>query len=202
MHQVHPGGLWEAPLDPSAAGYRLEAVYGGPGSPGFVFDDPYRHWPTLGDLDLHLFNEGRHRRLWEVLGAHPRTHEGVTGTAFAVWAPNAKAVRVVGDWNFWDGRVHPMRSLGKSGVWELFLPGVEPGATYKYEIVTADERLTLKADPFAFATEVPPGTASVVAEPPHHTWEDAGVDGQEAEEGLPGPADVGVRGPHRFVALD
>ena len=174
MTQVHPGGLWEAPLDPSAAGYRLEAVYGGPGSPGFAFDDPYRHWPTLGDLDLHLFNEGRHRRLWEVLGAHPRAHEGVTGTAFAVWAPNAKAVRVVGDWNFWDGRAHPMRSLGNSGVWEIFLPGVEPGARYKYEIVTADERLTLKADPFAFATEVPPGTASVVAEPPHHTWEDAG----------------------------
>jgi 1,4-alpha-glucan branching enzyme len=174
MTLVHPGGLWEAPLDPSAAGYRLEAVYGGPGSPGFAFDDPYRHWPTLGDLDLHLFNEGRHRRLWEVLGAHPRAHEGVTGTAFAVWAPNAKAVRVVGDWNFWDGRAHPMRSLGNSGVWEIFLPGVEPGARYKYEIVTADERLTLKADPFAFATEVPPGTASVVAEPPHHTWQDAG----------------------------
>jgi 1,4-alpha-glucan branching enzyme len=174
MALVHPGGLWEAPLDPTAPGYRLEALYGGPGSPGFVFDDPYRHWPTLGDLDLHLFNEGRHRRLWEVLGAHPRTHEGVAGTAFAVWAPNAKGVRVVGDWNFWDGRVHPMRSLGSSGVWELFIPGVEPGARYKYEIVAADERLTLKADPFAFATEVPPGTASVVAEPSHHRWEDAG----------------------------
>ena len=174
MALVHPGGLWEAPLDPAAPGYRLEAVYGGPGSPGFVFDDPYRHWPTLGDLDLHLFNEGRHRRLWEVLGAHPRAHEGVAGTAFAVWAPNAKAVRVVGDWNFWDGRVHPMRSLGSSGVWELFIPGVEAGARYKYEIVAADERLTLKADPFAFATEVPPGTASIVAEPSHHGWEDAG----------------------------
>jgi 1,4-alpha-glucan branching enzyme len=173
MRQVHPGGLWEAPLDPSAVGYRLEAVYGAPGSPGFAFDDPYRHWPTLGDLDLHLYNEGRHRRLWEVLGAHPRAHEGVAGTAFAVWAPNARAVRVVGDWNFWDGRVHPMRSLGNSGVWEIFLPGVAPGARYKYEIITADERLTLKADPFAFATEVPPGTASVVAEPSRHTWDDA-----------------------------
>ncbi len=174
MARVHPGGLWEAPLDPTAPGYRLEAVYGGPGSPAFAFDDPYRHWPTLGDLDLHLFNEGRHRRLWEVLGAHPRAHEGVTGTAFAVWAPNAKAVRVVGDWNFWDGRVHPMRSLGSSGVWELFIPGVEAGARYKYEIVAADERLTLKADPLAFATEVPPGTASIVAAPSRHRWEDAG----------------------------
>ncbi len=172
MRQVHPGGLWEAELSPAAPGYRLEAVYGGAGSPGFVFDDPYRHWPTLGDLDLHLFNQGRHRRLWEVMGAHRRTHEGVEGTAFAVWAPNAKAVRVVGDWNFWDGRVHPMRSLGSSGVWELFVPAADVGARYKYEIVTADERLTLKADPFAFATEVPPGTASVIASPPAHHWAD------------------------------
>jgi 1,4-alpha-glucan branching enzyme len=172
MRQVHPAGLWEGPLDPAAASYKLEALYGAPGSPAFVFDDPYRYWPTLGDLDLHLFNEGRHRRLWEVLGAHPRTHEGTSGTAFAVWAPNAKAVRVVGDWNSWDGRVNPMRSLGNSGVWELFVPGTGAGAHYKYELVTADERLVLKADPFAFATEVPPGTASIVANPPEHSWGD------------------------------
>ncbi|SRR5579875_629162 len=171
MHQAHPGGLWEAPIDPSAPGYRLEAVYGGRG-PGYVFDDPYRHWPTLGDLDLHLFNEGRHRRLWEVMGAHPKVHEGVAGTAFAVWAPNAKAVRVVGDWNFWDGRAHPMRTLGSSGVWELFIPGVQAGARYKYEMITSDERLTLKADPFAFATEEPPGTASVICPPSSHRWQD------------------------------
>ncbi len=165
MRQVDQGGLWEGDLDRSAAGYRIEVVYGATGAPGFVFDDPYRLWPTLGDLDLHLFNEGRHRRLWEVLGAHPRTHEGVVGVAFAVWAPNAKAVRVVGDWNFWDGRLHPMRALGNSGVWELFIPGAQPGARYKYEIISAAERLILKADPFAFATEVPPGTASVIAGP-------------------------------------
>ncbi|HXW80861.1 MAG TPA: hypothetical protein VEJ84_15270, partial [Acidimicrobiales bacterium] len=91
MRQVDEGGLWEGKLGPSAPGYRLEVVYGATGSPGFVFDDPYRLWPTLGDLDLHLFNEGRHRRLWDVLGAHPRVHEGVVGVAFAVWAPNAKA---------------------------------------------------------------------------------------------------------------
>ena len=172
MRQVDQGGLWEGDLEPSAAGYRLEVVYGAPGAPGFVFDDPYRLWPTLGDVDLHLFNEGRHRRLWEVLGAHPRTHEGVVGVAFAVWAPNAKAVRVVGDWNFWDGRLHPMRALGNSGVWELFIPGAQPGARYKYEIISAAERLILKADPFAFATEVPPGTASVIAGPPAHPWGD------------------------------
>lgn len=174
MRQIHPAGLWEGDLDPSAAGYRLEAVYGAAGSPAVVFDDPYRLWPTLGDLDLHLFNEGRHHRLWEVLGAHPRTHQGVAGTAFAVWAPNAKAVRVVGDWNFWDGRLHPMRALGGSGVWELFIPGANAGSRYKFELVTPDERLILKADPLAFATEVPPGTASVIAEPPNHSWDDAG----------------------------
>ncbi len=172
MHEVHPAGLWEGALDLSVPSYRLEAIYGSAGAPGFVFEDPYRLWPTLGYLDLHLFNEGRHHRLWEVLGAHPRTHEGVTGTAFAVWAPNAKAVRVVGDWNFWDGRLHQMRALGHSGVWELFIPGAQPGARYKFELVTADERLILKADPFAYATEIPPGTASVVAEPPAHAWDD------------------------------
>ena len=172
MHQVHPGGLWEGPIDPTAPGYKLEATYGDAGS-GVVYEDPYRLWPTLGDLDLHLFNEGRHRRLWEVLGAHPRSHQGVAGTAFAVWAPNARAVRVVGDWNFWDGRVNPMRSLGSSGVWELFVPGVGAGTRYKYEIVTADNRLVLKADPFAMATEAPPATASVVAGPPAHPWGDA-----------------------------
>ncbi len=181
MRQVHPAGLWEGALDPAAASYKLEALYGPPGSPAFVFDDPYRYWPTLGDLDLHLFNEGRHRRLWEVLGAHPRTHEGTSGTAFAVWAPNAKAVRVVGDWNSWDGRVNPMRSLGNSGVWELFVPGTGAGAHYKYELVTADERLVLKADPFAFATEVPPGTASIVANPPAHSWGDGPWMGKRTE---------------------
>ncbi|HXW81083.1 MAG TPA: 1,4-alpha-glucan branching protein GlgB, partial [Acidimicrobiales bacterium] len=191
MQQVDEGGLWEGKLDPSAPGYRLEVVYGATGSPGFVFDDPYRLWPTLGDLDLHLFNEGRHRRLWEVLGAHPRTHEGVVGVAFAVWAPNAKAVRVVGDWNFWDGRLHPMRALGSSGVWELFIPGAQPGARYKYEIVTSAERLILKADPFAFATEVPPGTASVVAEPPDHLWGDSSwMDRRTAGDPLARPMSI------------
>jgi 1,4-alpha-glucan branching enzyme len=174
MRQTHPAGLWEGPIPDGAETYALEADYGdGQESRTFAFEDPYRAWPTLGDLDLHLFGEGRHQRLWEVLGAHPRVHEGMSGTAFAVWAPNARAVRVVGDWNFWDGRVHPMRSLGSSGVWELFVPGVEPGARYKYELITAEGRLILKADPMAFATEVPPQTASVVAAPPAHEWADA-----------------------------
>ena len=107
-----------------------------------------------------------------MLGAHPRVHDGLAGVSFAVWAPNAQAVRVVGDWNYWDGRVHPMRSLGSSGVWELFIPGVATGARYKYEIVTADGRLILKTDPMAFALEPPPATASVVVGPAAHGWGD------------------------------
>ena len=170
MTLVHPSGLWEGPIGEAEPTYCFEAVYGG-GS--VVYDDPYRSWPTIGDLDLHLFGEGRHRRLWEMLGAHPRVHEGMAGVSFAVWAPNAKAVRVVGDWNHWDGRIHPMRSLGSSGVWELFIPGVAAGSRYKYELISAEDRLILKADPMAYATEVPPDTASVIAAAPAHQWQDA-----------------------------
>ncbi len=173
MRLVHPAGLWEGQIAESVGAYHFEVDY--PREEGawtVRVDDPYRVWPTLGDLDLHLFGEGRHRRLWEVLGARPGRHSGMDGTAFAVWAPNAKAVRVVGDWNSWDGRLHPMRSLGASGVWELFVPGVAPGARYKYELVTADNRLVLKADPMAFSAEVPPATASVVTAPPAYEWTD------------------------------
>jgi 1,4-alpha-glucan branching enzyme len=133
--------------------------------------DPYRFWPTLGDVDLHLIGEGRHERLWAVLGARTMTHDGVDGVAFAVWAPAAKAVRVVGDWNSWDGRLHPMRALGASGVWELFVPEAEIGHRYRYEIVGADDQLRLKSDPLATATEMPPANASVITRS-EHTWSD------------------------------
>jgi 1,4-alpha-glucan branching enzyme len=173
MTEVHPAGMFEAPIPDEVETYRLQADYRhGSDTVTWEFDDPYRSWPTLGDLDLHLFGEGRHRRLWEVLGAHPRLHGGMAGVSFAVWAPNALAVRVVGDWNLWDGRVHPMRSLGSSGVWELFVPGVEPGARYKFELLGAGGRLVLKSDPMAAATELPPATASVVAKPSEHRWSD------------------------------
>jgi 1,4-alpha-glucan branching enzyme len=136
-------------------------------------DDPYRFTPTLGDVDLHLFNEGTHRRLWEKLGAHPTTIDGVAGVAFAVWAPTAQRVSVIGDFSQWDGRVFPMRSLGASGVWEIFLPAVSPGALYKYEILTRDGDIRVKTDPFAFKMEQQPGTASIV-EPPlaSYDWND------------------------------
>ncbi|ULR48602.1 1,4-alpha-glucan branching enzyme [Streptomyces deccanensis] len=134
--------------------------------------DPYRFLPALGELDLHLIREGRHEQLWKALGAEPMTHQGVTGTRFTVWAPNARGVRVVGDFGCWDGTAFPMRSLGSSGVWELFLPGVGEGALYKFEITARDGRRLLKADPMARRAEVPPATASVV-HASHYEWGDA-----------------------------
>ncbi len=125
-------------------------------------EDAYRFPPTLGDWDLHLFNEGTHRRLWEKLGAHTCVLDGVEGVAFAVWAPNARRVSVVGDFCRWDGRRFPMRRLGQSGVLELFIPGMKPGDLYKYEIKTRDGSLRHKTDPYAFCMEPPPQSASVV----------------------------------------
>lgn len=136
-------------------------------------EDPYAFGLLLGDLDLHLFSEGRHFRLTDALGAAPVTVEGVPGTRFAVWAPNARRVSVVGDFNGWDGRRHAMRRRGASGVFEIFVPRVGPGALYKYEIVGPDGALLpLKADPVARATQLPPATASVVPSPRTHRWRD------------------------------
>jgi 1,4-alpha-glucan branching enzyme len=166
-----PSGLWEAllpkatlPLD-----YELEIEYANGDT--FRLRDPYAFLPTLGELDLHLVGEGRHEELYERLGAHVRELGGVTGTAFAVWAPNARSVSVVGDFNSWDGRLHPMRSLGSSGIWELFVPGVQDGAAYKFEVRTQGGALRLKADPVAFAAEVPPANSSVVYRSTHE-WTD------------------------------
>jgi 1,4-alpha-glucan branching enzyme len=135
-------------------------------------EDPYRFLPTLGDVDVHLFNEGNHQRLWECLGAHPRTIDGVEGVAFALWAPNARRVSVVGDFCGWDGRRYPMRQMGSSGVFELFIPRMQPGELYKYEIKTQTGDIRIKTDPFAFSMEHPPGTASRVHQSAHE-WGDA-----------------------------
>ncbi|WP_424188844.1 1,4-alpha-glucan branching protein GlgB [Actinokineospora sp. G85] len=160
----------EIPVVPDE--YLLEIDYGNGAE---LVEDPYRWLPTLGELDLHLFGEGRHERLWEILGAHVRSYETpagvVEGTSFAVWAPTARGVRVCGDFDGWDGRANPMRSLGSSGVWELFLPGVAPGTKYKFRILGADGAWHEKADPMAFATEKPGQTASVVTLS-SHVWGD------------------------------
>ena len=134
-------------------------------------EDPYRFLPTLGDVDLHLFNEGTHSRLWECMGARRRVIDGVAGVAFAVWAPNAMRVSVVGEFCQWNGRRYPMRRMGSSGVFELFIPGLESGELYKYEIKTKSGQIRLKTDPYAYAMEMPPGTAARVFESKHE-WRD------------------------------
>ena len=137
-------------------------------------EDPYRFGTLLGDVDMYLMGEGRHLRLYEKLGAHPMRIDGVEGTSFAVWAPNARRVSVVGDFNDWDGRRHTMRLRASGGIWEIFLPDVREGSVYKYEILSREGRLLpLKADPFAFAAERSPGTASIVAVPGKPEWNDA-----------------------------
>ena len=170
---VGPEGVFEGIVDGAQLPleYELEVDYGEEGGT-FTIGDPYRFLPTLGEMDIYLAGEGRHEELYAKLGAHVTEHQGVRGTAFAVWAPSARSVSVVGDFNSWDGRLNPMRSLGSSGIWELFLPGVASGAKYKYEILTQAGEIRLKADPLAFATELPPLTASQVYES-QHTWNDA-----------------------------
>ena len=136
-------------------------------------EDPYAFGPLLGELDLHLFNEGRHFKLAESLGANVVTAEGVQGVRFAVWAPNAERVAVIGDFNSWDARRHPMRLRVPSGIWELFVPRLGAGARYKFDIVGAGGmRLPGKADPVAQQAEPAPATASVVAQPPSWRWTD------------------------------
>ncbi|HEY3174135.1 MAG TPA: 1,4-alpha-glucan branching protein GlgB [Candidatus Polarisedimenticolia bacterium] len=166
-------GLFEALIsdrEPPFA-YRLEVRSNGRIE---VRDDPYRFLPTLGDLDLHLLGEGNHRELYLKLGAHSRVFEGVAGMSFAVWAPSARAVSLVGDFNGWDERRHPMRAMGSSGVWELFVPGLASGRLYKYRVRGADGSLRDKADPFSFAMEIRPKTASVTWDLSAYRWGDAG----------------------------
>ncbi|MFF8029930.1 1,4-alpha-glucan branching enzyme, partial [Streptomyces sp. NPDC007896] len=155
------------PLD-TIPEYVLSVTYAGHES---EVQDPYRFLPALGEVDLHLIGEGRHEELWRALGAHPMTHQGVTGTRFTVWAPNAQGVRVCGDFCHWDGTAYPMRSLGSTGVWELFLPGIGEGTPYKFDITRPDGTHTMRADPMARRTEVPPATASIVTES-SHVWTD------------------------------
>jgi 1,4-alpha-glucan branching enzyme len=149
--------------------YELEVRY--PDGGCFRLHDPYSFLPTLGELDLYLIGEGRHEQLYERLGAHRCELDAIGGTSFAVWAPAARSVSVIGDFNSWDGRLHQMRSLGASGIWEIFVPDLAAGAHYKYEIRTQTGELRLKADPLAFEAELPPGTNSIVHRSTHE-WRD------------------------------
>jgi len=162
LERVHSAGVFAARVKRRKNRFDYRLAFHGDGHDWMV-RDPYAFGPVLGDLDIHLLAEGAHRELYRRLGAHPLEHEGAVGTAFAVWAPNARRVSVVGDFNFWDGRRHPMRLRHGAGVWEIFLPDVTAGAAYKFEIVGAHGDVQpLKADPLGFRQEPPPATASLV----------------------------------------
>ena len=170
MERILPEGVYEARLSTGAPSYRLRAAF----PSGTVdLEDPYRFGTILDADALYRFRDGNHGSLYELLGAHQTTIDGVVGFTFAVWAPNAKRVSVVGDFNAWDGRRHPMRSRPEAGVWELFIPHVSKGDRYKYEIIGAEGHLLpLKSDPMAFQSEMRPSTASVAHGLPDASWRD------------------------------
>ncbi|MDB5615642.1 MAG: 1,4-alpha-glucan branching enzyme [Devosia sp.] len=173
LKRIHPEGFFSAfiPKRTERFPYRLALSAG---DFHWEVEDPYRFPMVLGEIDEYLFGEGRHHHLYEHLGAHPRSMEGVDGVAFAVWAPNASRVSVVGEFNAWDGRRHPMRKRIGAGIWELFIPGLQRGTVYKYEIIGQHgERLPLKADPLSFYQEQAPATASIVHGLPQHEWQDS-----------------------------
>jgi 1,4-alpha-glucan branching enzyme len=173
LQRLHPAGFFEGFIEgrTEVFPYRLRVAR----ASGEVrqFYDPYSFLPTLSEQDLFLINEGNDHFVYRKLGAHVREHGGAQGVSFAVWAPSARRVSVVGDFNRWDGRWHPMRTLGSSGIWELFVPGLEPGVKYKFEIYTGDKRLLLKTDPYALYYEPPPHNAAIVWDLAGHDWNDA-----------------------------
>ena len=171
MERRHPAGVFEATLDGvyQIPPYRLRVTY--PSGHVAEVDDPYRYGRVIGDFDLYLFGEGSHTHIYDKLGAHPLRIGDTDGVHFAVWAPNAHRVSVVGDFNGWDGRAHPMRSLGSSGVWEIFIPAARVGDNYKFEIRSRHGHILVKIDPFGFAFEIPPLSASIVTRS-EYEWQD------------------------------
>jgi 1,4-alpha-glucan branching enzyme len=190
MARVHPEGVFEIRLKGRRElfAYRFEMFF--PGGTSTTDRDPYCFLPTIGDLDLYLLGELKHERPYEVLGAHPRELGGVAGVAFAVWAPNARGMSVVGDFNAWDGRIHMMRSMGGSGVWELFVPGLETGARYKYEIRPQEGPPYLKTDPWAAALELPPATASIIYRSRYRFEDGQWLEGRAAQDALRSPVSI------------
>ncbi len=189
LERRHAAGIFEGlvpALDPPRYTLRVTRADGEP----VELRDPYAFLPTLGELDLHLAGQGRHAELWARLGAHPREIEGVRGVAFAVWAPNARSVSVVGDFNGWDGRMHQMRSLGATGIWELFVPAAGEGSNYKFELRTPGGELLLRADPMAQRAEHPPRTASVVQRSAHAWQDEPWMTARAASDPQTGPMSV------------
>ena len=174
LAKVHVAGVFEsfseAVLPSGPCDYTVEAVFGN--GINAAWSDPYAFAPTLGEVDLYLLGQGEHLESYRVLGAHLRTLNGIEGTSFAVWAPNAQRVSVVGDFNFWDGRIHMMRRLGGSGIWEIFIPGVEEGDHYKFEIRGPFGDVSLKTDPFGFFAQHDLRTACLVTDLDRYEWSD------------------------------
>jgi 1,4-alpha-glucan branching enzyme len=187
MERTDPRGLYEILVEgrEQLFPYTLRAHY--PDGNDFTYRDPYAFMPTLGNFDEHLFGEGRHWKLYEKLGAHVLRLGPVGGVSFAVWAPNADGVSVVGDFNKWDGRLHQMRRLGSSGVWEIFIPDLGAGARYKYEIHRRGALAFLKADPYARYTEVPPATDSIVFESKYEFTDSEWMERRSREDHLRSP---------------
>ena len=165
MRRIHPAGLFEAicPV-PEHPSQRYQFRVAGNDGEVTTMHDPYSFSSHLTDFDFYLFGQGRHERIYDKLGAQIRTVDGVAGTNFAVWAPNATAISVVGEFNRWDTRRHPMRKHIPSGIWELFVPEVGAGQQYKFRVRAADGGVIDKTDPYGFAAELPPRTASIVAD--------------------------------------
>ncbi len=163
-----PEGLfeYEVPANATFADYRIYHQN------GMLAHDPYAFLPTFGEMDAHLFNRGVHYKLYEVMGGRLCVHQGIEGAKFAIWAPEAQGVSLVGDFNYWDGRVNPMRVMGSSGVWELFIPGLKQGEKYKFEIRTRQGHIRLKSDPYALGFELRPKTAAVLCDVDHYPWGD------------------------------
>ncbi|MGB8508094.1 MAG: 1,4-alpha-glucan branching protein GlgB [Pyrinomonadaceae bacterium] len=190
MFRTHSAGLFEF-LVADRTGtfpYSLRVTY--PDGNTFTQRDAYAFLPTLGNFDEHFFNEGRHERLYDKLGAHVQTFGTLKGVSFAVWAPGADGISVVGSFNNWDGRLHPMRRLGTSGIWELFIPDIEPGALYKYEIRRRGSLPFLKTDPYALYTEVPPATSSIVYEPQFQFSDDEWMQERASRDHLRAPLSI------------
>jgi 1,4-alpha-glucan branching enzyme len=173
LSRVHKAGLFEGTTRETDRIYAYDLVITDDKGRVRRTRDPYSFLPTLGDADLYLFGKGDERRLYDKLGAQPRTVDGVAGVGFAVWAPNAQRVSVVGDFNHWDGRFHQMRPLGSSGVWEIFIPGVGQGAHYKFEVRNVHGKIGLRTDPYGFFFETPPKNASIVWHNGRFAWTDA-----------------------------
>jgi len=192
MRRIHPAGLYEAicPMTHDTTNHRYQLRVADARGAETTMHDPYSFPPLLTDFDLHLLAEGKHWTSYQKLGAQIRSIDGITGVNFAVWAPNATGVSIIGDFNEWNGRRHPMRKHIPSGVWELFVPGLPAGTIYKYQVRHHDQVLE-KADPYGFAAELPPRTASKVAHLDAYDWQDGDwMATRERNNGLAAPISV------------